>query len=229
VTPDCTLVQAATLMLQNHYSQLPVMTNERAVQGMVSWESIGIRLTFKEDIDRLSETVKDCMRPHQEVNSSDSLFGVIRTIVEHSYVLVRGENRTITGIVTTSDLSRQFQHLSEPFLLLSEIENHVRVLIGSKFTPSELAAATDASDPTRKIQGVADMTFGEYIRLLENPVNWQKTGLTVDRTIFIRELDKIRRIRNDVMHIDPDGITEDEHRLLKDFVQFLHELRAIAK
>ena len=212
-------------MLLFDFSQLPVMQNDREVKGIVSWESIGSRLALKE---KPVETVRECMKPHYEVKATDSLFRVIAHIVEHSYVLVRGDDRTITGIVTTSDLSLQFQQLSEPFLLLSEIENHVRLVMDGKFTADELSSVRDSADPERVIETVADLTLGEYIRLLENPANFQKTGLNVDRKVFVRELDHVRRIRNDVTHFDPDGITEKDHELLRHFLQFMHELREIA-
>jgi len=225
VSPDCILGEAVTLMLRHDYSQLPVMTSDRDVKGIISWESIGSRLALKK---YPISTARECMKHHYEVQSTDSLFRVIAHIIEHSYVLVRGDDRMITGIITTSDLSLQFQQLSEPFLLLSEIENHVRLVIDGKFTADELASAKDSADPERLIESVADLTLGEYIRLLENPLNWEKTGLTVDRKVFVRELDNVRRIRNDVMHFDPDGITPDDHKLLRHFLQFMHELREIA-
>jgi hypothetical protein len=37
VSPDATLQHAATVMLANDFSQLPVMTNERDVKGNVNW------------------------------------------------------------------------------------------------------------------------------------------------------------------------------------------------
>lgn len=225
VTPDCTLSEAVTLMLRHDFSQLPVMQGNRDVKGIISWSSIGAKLALNES---KFEKVREYMRPHHEVQSTDSLFRVISHIVEHSYVLVRGEDKKITGIVTTSDLSLQFQQLSEPFLLLSEIENHVRLVIDGKFTAEELASVKDSSDPNRVIESVADLTLGEYIRLLENPANWSKVGLAVDRKIFIQELDKVRIIRNDVMHFDPDGITEEDHRLLRHFLQFMHEMRELS-
>jgi CBS domain-containing protein len=225
VPPDCTLCEAVTLMLRHDYSQLPVMTNERDVKGVVSWESIAPRLALAAD---KSEFVRDYIKGHHEVNSTDSLFRVIGRIVEHSYVLVRAQDRTISGIVTTTDLSLQFQQLSEPFLLLAEIENHVRKLIDGRFTVDELSSVKDQADPERVIETVADLTFGEYIRLLENPDHWAKTGLRVDRKVFVKELDKVRLIRNDVMHFDPDGITNEDHSLLRHFVQFLHDVRRIA-
>ena len=224
VNPNCSLNEAITLMLANDYSQLPVMQNERDVKGIISWESIGSRIVLGSAV----KTVKDCMDQHHEVSADDSLFTVISQIILHEYVLVRGDDKKITGIVTTSDLSFQFQQLSEPFLLLSEIENHIRRLIDGKFTSAELAAAKNEADGDREIKSVADLTFGEYIRLLENPECWAKIGLAVDRAVFVKELDRIRIIRNDVMHFDPDGISEDSHNLLRRFVRFLQQLQKIS-
>lgn len=222
VKPDCSLIEAATLMLRHDFSQLPVMQNERDVKGIVSWESIGAQLAFSQSG---ASTVRECMKPHNEVKSTDSLFGVIARIVEHSYVLVRGEDRVISGIITTSDLSLQFQQISEPFLLLSEIENHVRLLIDGKFSSEELSTVRDPGDQYRLIESVADLTMGEHIRLLENPDNWAKIGLKIDRRTFIDGLDKVRGIRNDVMHFNPDGILDEDHESLRRFLRFMHELR----
>jgi len=46
------------------------------------------------------------------------------------------------GIVTTADLSLH-SPIGEPFLLLGQIENHVRNLMADKYTANELAAARD--------------------------------------------------------------------------------------
>lgn len=222
VKPDAPLQQVITLMLLHDFSQLPVMQNERDVKGIVSWEVIGSKLAVGSKVS----TAADCMRPHHEVGSHESLFKVISQIVEHSCVLVRDETRVVTGIVTTADLSLQFQQLSEPFLLLSEIESHIRALIAGRFTQAELKAVRDPSDSDREISSVSDLTFGEYIRLLESPERWLKTGIKVDRGLFVKELDEIRRIRNDVVHFDPDGIEPKDHARLLKFVQFIHEVRA---
>lgn len=40
-------------------------------------------------------------------------------------------------------------------------------------------------------------------------------------------MDKIRDIRNDIMHFDPQGIDPESLHLLRDFVRFLKELRRI--
>jgi len=223
VTPDATLSEAITLMLSNDYSQLPVMTSDRDVKGIISWSSIGSRLA----LSKPCEHVRDCMEQHAEISSETSLFAAINDIISNLYVLIRGADNTITGIVTTSDLSVQFQQLGEPFLLLGEIENYIRRMIQDKFTLEELVEARDPEDAERKVHTVADLTFGEYVRLLENPDRWSNLVLSIDRSLFIKQLDKIRMIRNDVMHFDPDGIADSDLETLRDFVRFLQGLANI--
>jgi hypothetical protein len=122
-------------------------------------------------------------------------------------------------------LSLQFQQLAEPFLLLGEIEQHIRQLIEGKFTKAELEATKDPSDDNRPIERVADLSLGECLRLLENPDRWEKLALKIDRVSFVVELDKVRRIRNDVMHFDPDPLGESDLHLLRSFVRFLRRLQ----
>lgn len=223
VKPDATLSEAITLMLSNDYSQLPVMTSERNVKGIISWSSIGSRLALSQPC----EYVRDCMDQYVEISSETSLFDAIDDIVSNQYVLIRGMDNVITGIVTTSDLSVQFQQLGEPFLLLGEVENYIRRMIHDKFTPEELSDARDPEDSERAVNTVADLTFGEYVRLLENQDRWSNLSLSIDRTIFIKQLDQIRMIRNDVMHFDPDGIADSDLETLRDFVRFLQGLANI--
>ncbi len=220
VKPDSSLSEATTIMLSHDFSQLPVMTNERDVKGVISWTSIGKRLVF----EKPCTLVRDCMEPHQEISSDVSLFAAIDYIIHNEYVLIRDSTKKISGIVTTSDLSLQFLQLGEPFLLLGEIENQIRRLIHGKFSKDELSGARDPSDSARQISSEADLTFGEYIRLLENPARWSNLKIKIDRTVFIEKLDKVRQIRNDVMHFDPDGIAETDLKTLRDFVSFLQSL-----
>jgi predicted transcriptional regulator len=44
VAPDASVERAVTIMLSKDFSQLPVMTSERCVKGVISWSTIGHRL-----------------------------------------------------------------------------------------------------------------------------------------------------------------------------------------
>jgi CBS domain-containing protein len=223
VKPDSTLVEATTLMMANDFSQLPVMLNDREVKGTVSWVSIGSRRALGQS----SEYVREAMDPHVEISSDASLFTAIPIIVEHGYTLVRAPDRRIAGMITTSDLSLQFQQLSEPFLLLGEIENHIRRIIDKKFNGLDLEAVKDPSDGTRTVESAADLTLGEYKRLLEDPKRWSVLCLGLDRGVFIQLLEKVRETRNDVMHFDPDGIEDQALAVLRDFAKFLRMLQTV--
>jgi CBS domain-containing protein len=223
IAPDASVRQAVTVMMTNDYSQLPVMTSERDVKGIVSWNTIGARMVLKKD----AVYVRDVMDQHQEIRADVSMFQAISAIGQHGYVLVRGIDNKITGIVTASDLNIQFQQLAEPFLLLGEIENHIRTILDGKFTLTELTEAGDPSDNARKIEAVSDLTFGEYLRLMENEHYWNKTGILLDRKTFCFQLDQVRKIRNDVTHFDPDGIPESDLKKLRGFSHFLQQLQTI--
>lgn len=223
IAPDTPLREAVTIMLANDYSQLPVMTGERDVKGIVSWSSIGSRLA----LGKTGMWAREVMDPHQEIRSDASIFQAIPVIVQYQYVVIRSGDNRIIGIVTASDLSLQFQQLAEPFLLLGEIENHVRRIINDCFSAAELMAVRDPSDTDRHIEQVSDLAFGEYIRLLERPDRWNKLNLPIDRVTFCKQLDRVRDIRNDVMHFDPDGIPPDDLQRLREFASFLQRLQGI--
>ncbi len=223
VKPDSLLNEATTVMLTNDFSQLPVMTTDREVKGAISWKTIGSRLA----LGKKCTVVRECMDPAQVIGAESSLFEAIRIIAKHDYVLVQAQDRTICGIVTVSDLSQQFSNLAEPFLLIGECENLIRRLIHGKFRVEELEEAKNPNDPNRTVAGVADLTLGEYVRLLENASRWSKLKLSVDRHEFIDRLNRVCEIRNDIMHFDPEGIDPEAMKALRKFVSFLQELRRL--
>ena len=204
-------------MHMNGYSRLPVMKTERDVSGIVTWESIGTRLS----LGRECSFVSQCMEPAEVIPGDTRLFDAIRKVAENGYVLVRSKDKTITGIVTATDLSHQFGQLAEPFLFVGEIEGHLRNLIHGKFTLDQLQAA---SGNDRPIAGSADLTFGGYCRLLENKDNWKLLELNVDRAEFTKHLQSVRKIRNDVMHFNPDGLDDDQRKNIRNVARFFDQL-----
>jgi predicted transcriptional regulator len=212
---------AVTKMMLNDYSQLPVV-NGRDVRGVVTWAAIGSRAILQGAEGKVAQF----MQPAIILEDDRSIFEAITNIVQHDFVLVRARDKTITGIVTAADLSLQFRTLTEPFLLLSEIETHVRNIVGKKFTAKELSDIRDPNSP-REINSVADLTFGEYVRLLQNPENWSRLDSRLDRAIFCGQLEKVSMIRNQVMHFDPDGLEEGHLDILRDFSLFLKRLEGL--
>ena len=223
IAPDKPISEAATVMLINDYSQLPVMTSEREVKGIISWQSIGSRLA----LGRQCNLVRDCMDPAKEIDFNAPLVDATKWFLEHGYVLVRGERREITGIVTASDIVTQFMELAGPYFAIGEIEGYLRRLVERKFTPYELNEASLNQDNKQSITGPADLTLGDYCQLLGKPERWELLSLKVDRGEFIKRLDDIRDIRNDVMHFAPDGLAPEDRNKLDDFARFFRDLVAM--
>lgn len=221
VKPNATLEEAVTLMLARNFSQLPVMTTDREVKGVVSWASIGARLATK----TTGPDVQTYMDDHQEIVISASLFSGIRIILEHNYVLVRSPDRKVSGIVTASDIALEFEEISTPFLLLAEIENNLRSLISKKLTMTDIKRACGEEHLPKEFSGVSELTFGNYVRILEHVDNWAKLGLYLDRITFCSELSVINTIRNDVMHFDPDPLSEQDLSKLRNVAKMFDLLR----
>lgn len=82
----------------------------------------------------------------------------------------------------------------------------------------------DPADAGREVRNVSDLTFGEYIRLLEAPENWDKLRFNLARPQFVARMAEIRRIRNEVMHFHPDALSVADLAVLRDTVRFLQSV-----
>ena len=220
VNPSDNIRVATTLMQLHDYSQLPVVTSRHSLKGIISWKSIGARLSHGNGC----ELVEDCMETANEIPITTPMFDAINTIVEHGYVLVRDDRNAITGIITASDLSSQFKTMTGPFILIGEIEEHLRRLIHRKFTLEKLKNSASDDPGLADITGAADLTFGNYCRLLQNPDNWRNLNLNIDRAAFTKRLDRVRYIRNDVMHFNPEGLDDSDTMELLDMARFFQNL-----
>ena len=215
VKRDEPVEKAMQLMISHDYSQLPVTQNLRDIDGMISWRSISLA-RLKGIQTKSTRVMAFTDKAYETVRADDELFRAFQKFVDHDAVLVVGNEGNITGIVTATDLSIMFREQSEAFLLLSEIENQLRRLITrGKFKAAELRAAKDIQDKKRSVGSVADLTFGECVRFLENPDNWKRLKTNLHRKTLREQLIAVRDIRNEVMHFSPDGLSKDQWLQLK--------------
>ena len=216
VKRDDPLSKATTMMRIEDYSQLPVMPNEHTVKGVVSWNSIGEAHAQ----GKTPTTVRECMVDGYVVDIRTPLADATDLIYEHDFVLVRKDGQ-ITGIVTAVDLAKQFKQLTHPFLLIGEIEHHLRNLVRGRFSTKELVTASGGEEGVR---GPDDLTFGGYTRLLQPADAWDRLEVEADRSVFLDRLESVRQIRNDVMHFSPDARDQSETRQLECVARFCRKL-----
>ncbi|UPU37437.1 CBS domain-containing protein [Geomonas paludis] len=218
VKKESSLAEATTLMRMHSYSQLPVISGPRQVIGYISWETIGNGAANGIVSDKvLPFTSKDIAILEYET----PLLEAIRVVVAKEFAVVLKEDKSISGIVTLADVSHQFMSIAEPFLLLEEIENHVRQVLHGKLLVEEIVKHCAPNDPARKITHIDDLTFGEYVRIFEHPELWKKINLNVDKILFVKQLDKVREIRNEIMHFEPEGITGVQLSDLQNMSKFM--------
>lgn len=222
VAPGESLQRAVSQMIAKDYSQLPVMSGTREVKGLISWRSIGTRLA----LGKACTLVHECMDVARILPSNASLFDALAAVAADDCVLVQAPDKTICGIVTATDLNEQFLQLAEPFLLVGEIERGVRFLLHGKFSAAELKAARFPGDE-RDVDGISDLSLGEYVRLLQDDERWKKLSVAFDKKEFCTGLDRVREIRNDVMHFNPDGIDALDMERLREFSKYLRRLRTL--
>lgn len=201
-------------LLLHRISHLPVMSNDRTVEGMITWASIGRRL----GAGKTPVSARQCMESNCRVVSGRApLLDVVREVLEHGVVLVQAADKTICGLVTAKDAAEQFVARAEPFLFLEQIEGHLRHLLQrAKLTADELRELVDPGDAKRKLTAakVADLSVGEIVRALGEPQYWDRLKLGLERALFAERMEAIRSIRNAVMHFHPDGLSAKQQEAL---------------
>lgn len=147
----------------------------------------------------------------------------IHEVYKNDFIVVIADDGSPCGIVTTADISSQFLTWTEPFVMLEQIENLIRHILDGKILKEDLEKV--CQEEQRKPESIDDLTFGEYIALIENPKQWERIGLkSVDRALFVQSLNEVREIRNDIMHFDPEGIDDCSKEKLKSVGDYLTKL-----
>lgn len=220
VANDAPLQKAMTLMRLHDYSQLPVTTNgTRGLCGYISWQTIGVAQANGVN----TSIVKDYKCPiERTLKLYTPLLDAVRYVYQKDFAVVEDESKQVCGIITTTDISKQFLVLTEPFLLLEEIEGQIRRLMDNVFLLEDIKQI--CNEPGREINCIDDLTFGEYIFLLQKEEKWNRLGLNIDKEIFLNELDKVREVRNDIMHFEPDGISKGQYATLLSVAKLMKTL-----
>ena len=161
VGPADSLEHAQSLMMSRDLSQLAVLTGPRSLRGAVSWESIA-----KARIRDPGASLMDAMQYPETVRGEDDLLAKIPVIRDTGFVFVAAADNTITGIVTTADLTQLLGRLGSQFLRLAEIEHRLRVLTDPAFARSVLAQVQQRTTDLRGVTFPADqLATGSYSRL----------------------------------------------------------------
>lgn len=207
IKPQETVAAALTIMQLNDFSQLVVASSPREIKGIISYKSIA-----RAQLHGRPEKVSECLdETVPRVKLSEPLMRVIASFRRHDAVLVLSADQTISGIVTPADIAVEFSSLASPFLVIGEIEQHLRWLIRKVDVDDALTLTAGPEEAVVSHAEPSELTMGELQRIIQNPNVWGVTGVNYDRALFCAELDAIRKARNALMHFkEPleDGMVE---------------------
>lgn len=220
VTPSATFEEAITQMAINEFSQLPVLSGQRKLEGAVTWKSIARSRHANPDAP-LSKAI---IRAH-DVPYDRDLIDILPLLAEAEFVLVRDQANIISGIVTASDVAVAYGAMATPFFLVGEFDRLLRRVIANCFAPDDVKLLCDP-EGARGISSFDDMSIGDYQRVLQNKDAWERLGWPLDRKVFTRRLGEIREIRNDLMHFNPDPLPEDAVQKIRHMINLLREYGA---
>ena len=216
ITNDSDLVKAKTLMKLKNHSQLPVLSNANSkkvnnILGYISWETI-------ENSNSKSDKVSDYICKNKCIlHRNTPLIDAIEKIIEQGFAIIEDDNHDISGIVTRKDISQHLFLDTKPFLLIEHIENTLKILLNNQCTYEEMYRILDYKKDEK-------FTFKDYVSLVDNKDIFAKLDLTIDKYVFVEQLKKIGEIRNDIMHFNPDSISDEDLAILTNTVSFLNKI-----
>jgi predicted transcriptional regulator len=217
ITPDATFDKAIALMLIEDFSQLAVMTGPRDLKGAVSWKSIAKARNANPDTTLAAAIVKAEAVPY-----TADLIDVLPVIQRQEFVFVRGVDGSVTGIVTVADVVDVYGQMASPFFMLGRIDQSLRRIIEATFPMKTIIPLCDP-DGLRDLSSYDQFTMGDYQRILENPDCWLNLGWPLHRKTFCARLEKIGKVRNNIMHFNNDPLPDDVLSMLQNFIDLLKD------
>lgn len=234
VGPGTPLSQTTFLMRAKDVSQVPVTTGMAQVHGVVTWGSVakmyeaGKPATLDNAMEKDSLPVADARQ---------EFFAALPVIREQGYLLVRGDDGCLSGIVTAADVTERFEGAARPFFLVGEIESLLRRCLGAALDAEAIRAVQTNKKPEHRSGQVSDLMFGDYLRLLDGDQakqvlaeradrNWEALSWrSMPREQFVSRLKRVKDIRNRIAHFDEKPLPTE---MLDELTTFTKILRPYA-
>lgn len=115
---------AVTKLELGQNSHLVVQDGHSEVRGIISFRSI-----LRGMLDGAAQLVKDCTEIVPQVGPDTPLDQVLPQFLEQEAIIVLDGPQELRGLVTLTDLAREFRSVAEPFLIIGEIESRLRWII----------------------------------------------------------------------------------------------------
>lgn len=212
---DTALNTAVTSMVTGSVAHFPVVDGQGALKGALTWKSYAQMMaannprTLLNAVDRNPPTIQD----------TADLLDAVSVIADHGYVVVRGPQGSVRGVLTLADLAIRYRDMLAPFQKIGEIERTLR-----RCTTARLSV-TDFQDTFGDgVNSAEKLTFGQYRPLLQEPARWAKFGLEIDKSWFCDLLMAVKETRNELAHFKGDKLAPHQLDEINDLLGLLRSL-----
>src|SRR5712692_7380333 len=206
VRHDETIRDALKCMIENDFTQLPVVDKDQDLMGIISEQRI-MRMYYHlvEGVSLLDLQVDHCLAPAVTLPSDRDVFEALNRLKDKdvfAIVVVKGSKPI--GILTDYDMTQFFRDISEGLIFVEDIEFTLRQHIEKAFPEEHSMMAAlmaafkqDRSDPSKPAKAFARLTLYEYIQLMTNERNWPKfKGILEPKGLFVKLMEPVTETRN---------------------------------
>jgi CBS domain-containing protein len=219
VKPDTPIANALLTMVENDFSQLPVVDANNLPLGMVTNQSILSALSnFGVRLEELC--AKDAIVRADTFQPEDDLFDVLSRLQENNAVLIVDDSGRVTGIVTDWDSMAYFQRRAEDMMLIEDIEVMLRNIVQSVYSNDGGQIDEKRMREIAKRIGMRNKTFerfsmAEVVAVFLHDESWAEYGsrFTLSRDAIKRLLDNVRSTRNQLAHFRGETSPQQRQQL----------------
>lgn len=135
VSANVPVVDALKLMIENDFSQLPIIDDEQYPLGLITSDSI-LRALNNFGITIKELYVRDAAESVKEYSLDDSIFDLLEGLdLQPAVLIVDGDGRLV-GIMTSFDTTAYFRRRAEDMMVIEDIESALVDHIEAAFTNS---------------------------------------------------------------------------------------------
>lgn len=186
------VVTALRIMIENDYSQLPVVDEGQVPRGLITADSILKAMNnFSVSADKLH--VRDAETKYVAYTHEVNVFDLLDSLNSTPAILLTDEDDRLAGIITNWDMAQYFRERSEDMMLVEDIETALKDHIRASFTSG--ASAESEADLKQAIDKIAnaptistvDTAIRKYVGIVVGKQKPDAEALNKVREAFLKD------------------------------------------
>ncbi|HMN29841.1 MAG TPA: DUF4268 domain-containing protein, partial [Caldilineaceae bacterium] len=220
-----TVRDALVNLMQNDFSQLPIVDDEGNLVGIISEQTITRSYYHVNDSVSLFDlTVDHCMTEPVILSPNQDIFEALERL-QRTYAIVIVEGRKPIGLLTFYDTTHFFRNISEGLIFVEDVETtlreYVRKIYATEERMNQGLIHSFGRDGTKPRKEFDELTFGEQTNLITHPKNWADfESYFKPQPLFNALMKEARLIRNHLAHFrgELDTVQFDALRRTRDWL-----------